>query len=105
MDKHEDGSGNVRLERMVRPTIQNLGYLNECATPGPWKCGEFSFMCKHMDAALIIKMRNLLPEFLALWQAADLLDGTKPNGLGIMVVPDLLKAVEELNRKADDELA
>ena len=101
----EDGSGNVRLERQVRPTIQNLGYLNKCATPGPWNYGEFSFMCKHMDAALIVKMRNLLPEFLALWKAADLLDGTKPNGLGIMVVPDLLKAVEELNRKADDELA
>ena len=62
-------------------------------------------MCKHMDAALIVKMRNMLPEFIALWKAADLLDGTKPNGLGLMALPDLLRAVEELNRKADDELA
>ena len=98
-------NGSVRVERLVRPTIQNLGYLNECATPGPWKCGEFSFMCKHMDAALIVKTRNLLPELLELWKAADLLDGTKPNGLGLLAIPDLLRAVEELNRKADDELA
>ena len=62
-------------------------------------------MCKHMDAALIVKMRNMLPEFIALWKAADLLDGTKPDGLGLMALPDLLRAVEELNRKADDELA
>lgn len=62
-------------------------------------------MVNRDDAALIVKMRSLLPEFIALWKAADLLDGTKPNGLGLMVVPELLKAVEELNRKADAELA
>ena len=93
------------VERGVRPAIDNLEYLHQEATPGPWKHGEFSFMVKSVDAAFIVKMRSLLPEFISLWKAADLLDGTKPNGLGLLAVPYLLRAVEELNRKADDELA
>lgn len=85
--------------------IKNLEYLNECATPGPWRCGEFSFMVKHMDAALIVKMRDLLPEFIELWKAADVLDGTKPDGVGLAGVSRLFEAVNALNAKANDILS
>lgn len=86
-------------------TIKNLEYINECATPGPWKCGEFSFMCNHMDAALIVKMRDLLPEFIELWKAASDIDGTTPDGIGLAGLPRLFKAIEYLNVKAKDILS
>lgn len=84
--------------------IKNLEYLHETATRSPWRIGEFSFMCKHMDAALIVKTRDLLPEFIELWKASEALDGTKPDGIGLEGLPRLFKAVDTLNAKATDLL-
>lgn len=53
-----------------------------------------------LDSHLIRELRNLAPELLALWQAAEALDGTKENGKGLSGLPEFWVSIANLNAKA-----
>jgi hypothetical protein len=78
--------------------IAELKRLEANATPGPWKDGIF--IAEHNIQFLNI-LRNLAPELIALAEAALKLDGAKPGGLGLLVLPDLFKSMFALQEKME----
>jgi hypothetical protein len=104
-------------------TIEDLKALETKATPSPWStrttvcdcsddmCGHpaFSYAFRHCnideipseDLDFLVALRNLAPELIAIANAALKLDGTRPGGLGLLVLPALLTAAYALQDKME----
>lgn len=103
--------------------VEDLRKLESRATPRPWKGRELVFHGQGQatgpaheipddirtasvlpwtaDCLLIARMRNLAPELLELWEAANLFYVTPGGGVeGLHACQDLESAIKRLNDKA-----
>lgn len=90
--------------------IQRLRLLHKFATPAPWSteagAGYMPLMMgkteigrlDHTDIHLVIALRNLAPELIALWEAAK---GEGKHQDGLLWIDGIDEALAKLNDKAD----